>query len=137
MIKFITFFLLLSITSVLHAYDDDDEDIMGNEKVLPLKAVVDVSKYNPTPLSIKKSILKIVIKNNWVITEHKKNIILAKYRTGAKIKITIQPTGIVIEEIKNNARFTQKWLRSLKDNFVKNIILEYHVNIAKTYLNIK
>lgn len=138
MIKLLLFVLLLSTSSVLYAYgEEDDDETFGAEESSSLKSVIDVSKYNPSPISIKKSIIKIIIKNNWVITKQTKDIILARYKNGAKVKVTIQPAGIIIEEVKNEARFKENWLRSLKNNFIKNVILEHHYDVAKSQLNIK
>jgi len=60
-----------------------------------------------------------------------------QYKNGAKIKVTIQPSGVIIEEVKNKSRFTQKWMNSLTNNFIKNIIYEYHVDKAKSQLGIQ
>ena len=69
--------------SVLFADDFDDDDEL--ERMEPaIKAVVDVSQYHPSKISIKKSILKIILKNNWVIVEHSKNTIVAKYKVNVQ-----------------------------------------------------
>jgi len=138
MIKLFTFFLLFLMPFASYAYDDEDEDTMfGTEEPSVLKSVIDVSQYKPSPISIRKSILKIVVKNNWVITKQTKNLILAEYKTGAKMKVTIQPAGIIIEEVKSGARFTKRWMVSLESNFIKNIVLEHHIDVAKAQLNIE
>ena len=117
--------LLISSFS-LHALDD--------EYVLQ-KEIINVSHLNPTPLIMKKSILRVLIQNNWIIKEHTKNTILAEYKRNF-INILFKDQTVILSEVETEYEFDERWMNSLKRHFIKDVSFYHHMTKAKQQLKL-
>ncbi len=115
----------------LHAFDGEYQ---------PMKETINVSHLSPTPLIMKKSILRVLIQNNWIIKEHTRNMISATYRE-ALIKVILNGQTVTLAEIEkeygnNGDEFHEGWMSSLKRHFIKDITFHYHIAKAEQQLNL-
>jgi len=74
----ILFIFPLSFTSFADEYDDEENK--------PLKMVINVADFQPSILSMKKAILRVIIQNNWKIQYQDRNSIIAQYNKSANLK---------------------------------------------------
>jgi hypothetical protein len=126
MYKIILITSLFIASFSLHAFDDERE---------LLKETINVTHLNPTPLIMKKSILRVLIQNNWIIKEHTKNTILAQYKTSF-VKVLLKDQTVILAEVETEHEFDERWMSSLKRHFIKDITFHYHVKKAKQQLNL-
>lgn len=127
--KIIILLSLLIFSPSSHAsYDDEFENTSGKL----FKEVVNISEYDSSPLDIRKSLLRVLLQNNWRILDQDKKFILSSYKN-SKLMTTIKGSVITFEEMKSpeaNFEFRQSWINSLKTHFLKDILYYYHLKEA-------
>lgn len=118
-----TFLLALSFNS------------FANEDIEEIRTMtIDFSQYTLSELEVKKSVLRVLIANNWKILEHKRNLIKSAYKN-AHLETTISQQTLRLKEIPTNAIFSQGWLDKFKAYFLKDIEYYHRVNEAKKLMN--
>ena len=124
----VIFIALFSLLGSVSAYD-----VMGSGDSY-LKREIDLELYDVSPLEIKKSIIDVMIKNNWVITEQSKDHLIGVYDGRAKVKATIEKDRVILSEVPSSADFNKRWMRSLHGHIVNRLLYFHHVRQANRLL---
>jgi hypothetical protein len=114
--------------SLAIAFDavEKEEDYLHRE--------IDLLAYDVTHLEIKKSIIDVMIKSKWVITEHKNNYLIGVYDGRAKVKMSIGKKLLTISEVPSSANFSKRWIHSLHGHITHRLEYYHQVKIAKRLL---
>jgi hypothetical protein len=91
----------------------------------PLSAEIKFSQYKVTKQEVIKSVVGVVLKNNWVITDHTSSGLLATYRDRIKLKISFANDSVLLNEIPSNLIFKKSWMNSLQ-KYINQKIQYYH-----------
>ncbi|MET0091079.1 MAG: hypothetical protein ABW068_13870 [Candidatus Thiodiazotropha sp.] len=124
--------LLLAISLLMTALPAYAYDVI--ERETNLTQAIDLEPYDVNPLEVKKSILDVLIRNNWIITDHGKNQIIAIYDGKAKVKVSISEQQILLSEIPSTVNFRERWMRSLHSYIEKNLLYYHQVRLANKLL---
>ena len=125
----ITLFLFsLSFTSYSDEFDGEDED-------KPLKMIISTIELQPSILSVKKALIRVIIQNNWKIQYQDRTTITAQYNKSPTLKASITRDSIILEEIKMpGAYFKESWMLSIKSHVIKDLNYFHHIEKAKLLL---
>ena len=108
--------------------------------------VVDVSKFNPTSLEVRKSVIKSLMHYNWKIQEQTSTRIKVTYENNYLMyvdltdhSVLLKGTTIVMESRKKVPRQMKilivgkykKWFRSVENIFSREVELLYHLKQAE------
>jgi hypothetical protein len=104
------------------------------EKQGYLHREIDLLAYDVTHLEIKQSIIDVMIKSKWVITEHKKDYLIGVYDGRPKVKFTIGKKILSISEVPGSAIFNKRWINSLHGHITHRLEYYHQVGIAKRLL---
>lgn len=92
----------------------------------PASRIIDVSRYAPSEIQMKQSVIRTLIDSNWTIVEQTRHKVYATYKS-AKIEVTLSGAQVELREV-DSVSFKNAWLETIESYFLKD--LEYHHQIT-------